>query len=313
MPNPLEEFYRHSDFTVSLPSQLKWYPEGFFTKVSPTNEIEVFPMSINDEYLLKTNDALMSGSADIDIIKSCVPSCTNPEKLLYPDALALMLAVRKATTGDKFVYYGICEECVKKATEIVDKNGKQVTDPKILREQYNLDVEQQEFSFSISDKLSHMTYLEDKYEVIEDSLTFELQPLTFENYNTVNLVSYYQYNLIKLINDDSKMDIVQKKEKIYECNKKLIDAGTETIVNGIKRIIAKRTDGSIVEVTNKDEIREFIRNYKSDSVTRLSKKIEEINATGVSTVGHCVCHQCNHEWDIHRISYDISNFFAYGS
>lgn len=310
--NPLTSFYRHSDFTVKLPSQLKWYPEGFFTKVSPTNELEVYPMSINDEYLLKTNDALMSGSADIDIIKSCVPAVSDPKKLLYPDALVLMLAIRKATTGDKFVFYDTCADCIQKALEVKDEKGNLVTDPKKLREEYDIEVEQQPFAFSIQQKLNTMTMLDEKYELIEGPLTFELRPLTLEESNLVNINAFYQYNMIKVIEDDTKLSLIEKKEKIYEYNKKIVESGTDIVVNGITKIICKQ-NGEKTEVTDKAQIKEFIQNSKSELVSKISKMIEKLNTSGVSTVGKCKCAHCGKEWEIEKISYDLSNFFAYGS
>ena len=114
--NPLLDFARKVELSIKLPSNGNWYEEGTID-YTLGGEVEVYPMLPKDELTLMNPDGLLSGQSNVSLIKSCVPAVKNPEKLLYPDLNVLLLAIQKATYGNKLTMQVVCPECLRKANE----------------------------------------------------------------------------------------------------------------------------------------------------------------------------------------------------
>ena len=115
--NPLMQFARRPELSVRLASNPCWYNTGFI-EYTMNGEVEVYPMLPKDELSLYNPDALLSGQAMVGLIKSCCPSVLNPEKLYFPDANILLLAIKKATYGNEHKQSHRCPECYRKMEEI---------------------------------------------------------------------------------------------------------------------------------------------------------------------------------------------------
>ena len=109
--NPLADFYRNPKLYVSLPSGTDFYTKDI-VEMPEVGELPVYPMTAKDDLLTKNPDALLNGDAVIKLVKSCVPAVINPAELLAPDMEAILIAIRKASSKDKFMEVARnCPEC----------------------------------------------------------------------------------------------------------------------------------------------------------------------------------------------------------
>lgn len=72
MTNPLSDYFRKPETTVVLPAG-KWYAFGDIEFVNG-NEVPVYSMLPAEEIMMINPEALVSGVAIIEILKSCCPS-----------------------------------------------------------------------------------------------------------------------------------------------------------------------------------------------------------------------------------------------
>ena len=85
--------------------------------LTTTNKVvlagEVRGPKINkDDLLTKNPDALLNGDAVIKLVKSCVPNVKNPGELLAPDMEAILIAIRQASSKEKYMEVNRnCPEC----------------------------------------------------------------------------------------------------------------------------------------------------------------------------------------------------------
>lgn len=116
MTNPLSDYFRKPETTVVLPAG-KWYAFGDIEFVNG-NEVPVYSMLPAEEIMMINPEALVSGVAIIEILKSCCPSVKNPSKLFYPDVNALLLGIHRATYGSKITQGSYCPHCIETKTKL---------------------------------------------------------------------------------------------------------------------------------------------------------------------------------------------------
>lgn len=142
--NPLLEKLRviHGE-TVRLPSRGLMYPEGVFDPNVIDGEIRISPMTIRDEILMRSPDALFSGEAIQTVLGRCAPQILKPLELHFTDLDFIMLALRKISYGPQLeVSYDHDCENHKEHSYIVDIDKKLKScvylDPLIVEDQYTL-------------------------------------------------------------------------------------------------------------------------------------------------------------------------------
>lgn len=104
----LEKHKRQPKIFIDLPSQGKFYNSDV---VSKTEGLAVFGMTAMDEIMLKTPDALFSGEATAQVMKSCIPDIIDPWKLVGYDIDYILLSIRIATYGEKIDITTKCPHC----------------------------------------------------------------------------------------------------------------------------------------------------------------------------------------------------------
>lgn len=309
--NPLMQFARRPELTVRLATSPKWYPEGFI-QYTPNGEVEVYSMLPKDELMLYNPDALLSGKAMIDLIKSCCPSILNPSKLYYPDANILLLAIKRATYGNSHKQSHRCPECAKKFEDLSkdEKNKKKIDN--LIKEHKLLDHEE-EHEFNIDAILQNITHLDDEYKIKIESLIYDLQPYVMETKEQYSIITGQRVKLIKMYKEtlerDEDISNEEKDKMIVEINEiqaKMIEANNEIYAESIKSI--ELPDGSIVN--DKELIKEFIANSKSSVVEKLSEEINKINAVGLPEKLEVECSCCGHKWEVPFSGFNQTDFFG---
>lgn len=308
--NPLLEFARKPEFTIKLPSGKNHYPSDT-VEYTLNGEIEIYPMTPKDELILMNPDSLLSGDANIKVIESCAPSVKKAGSLYYPDANAILLAIQKATYGDKLNIFYKCPKCQEKAALLASKEE---IDKAIQNNEIKL--EYQETEFDIDELLSSMTFLEEDYVYkTENGLKIHYHPTLLKNkmeyelsnFNNRKILEYYKdYNFKDYAYDKEKKETLMQIKKLYlEMN----DYGNKIITDCITRI--DLPDGSFIE--DKDLILEYIENTKSTIVNGLHKKILEINDLGIPSQIDFECDYCHHIWQDRLSGYNQVDFFGISS
>jgi len=97
--NPLMAKLRIPGETFRLPSQGLFYTNGELADGVERGEVEVYPMTAQDEIVLNTPDKLLSGRAILEVFAKCVPQVLKPADLLAKDVDFLMLCLRIVSFG----------------------------------------------------------------------------------------------------------------------------------------------------------------------------------------------------------------------
>lgn len=309
--NPLMQFARRPELTVRLATNPSWYNEGFIN-YTPNGEVEVYPMLPKDELMLYNPDALLSGQAMIDLIKSCCPSIMNPEKLYYPDANILLLAIKRATYGNEHKQSHSCPKCYEKMEEL-KKDPKKKKELDTLIKEHKLNDHEEEFIFDIDMLLQNITHLSDEYKVKIDKLTYNLQPYVMKTKEQYSIISGQRSKLLKMYKEtlerEEDVSDEEKNSMIGEINNiqaKMIDTNNEIYAESIKSI--ELPDESIV--SDKNMIKEFISNAKSSTISELAENINKINSIGLPEKLEVECSCCGHKWEVPFTGFNQSDFFG---
>jgi hypothetical protein len=86
--------------TVRLPSLGKFYDNNVLIN-SENGEIEILPMTMTDEVLMKSPDMLLQGTAIEYVVKRCCPQVVSPLDLLVGDLDFVLTHLRRISLGSK--------------------------------------------------------------------------------------------------------------------------------------------------------------------------------------------------------------------
>jgi hypothetical protein len=269
--NPLQQFYRKESAFIQLPSRGHYYNDDV-VEFLENGELAVMPMTAADEITLKNPDALLSGKAIIDVISSCVSGVKKPKKLLACDIDALMIAIREASYGDEASMELDCPN-----TECKAKN---------------------EFALNLELLL---------YEVVlPNNLTVFLKPGSFDTTTRQNKAAFENAKIQRAMTNPSLTDEAQM-ALLAQVFKSLTKLNFEVIEAAIDKIVFTNEEDEVVEVTNKQQISEFIKNIDKSTVDLIDTKISDINKIGIAKTLDATCSNCGHKWEA-PIEFNPVNF-----
>ena len=278
--NPLRKYFRQPKVFITLPSKGNYYPKGSL-EVPESGEHPVYAMTAKDELSMKTPDALLNGQATVDMIKSCVPSITNPWHMPSIDLDAILIAVRIATYGDTL-----------EINTKVPGTG-----------------EDRSFDVDLRQLLNKMVTVEYDNELTVDNMSVKIRPLTYKEFTEASLKTFEEQRIFALVNNDELPD-TEKLAKFNVSFKKLTDLTVSTLSKSITSI----SFGDTV-VTNQNHIDEFIDNadknfYKSvTSHLDAQKSKFQIEPIAVSSSKEDIANGAPANYTV-PITFDQSNFFA---
>lgn len=312
MNNPLLDYARKAELSVKLPSDGNWYTSDI-VKLNPLKEVEVYPMLPKDELTLINPDALLSGQANIDIIKSCVPAISNPELLLYPDLNVLLLAIKAATYGDELKLEITCPHCLEIKEQLKDK-PEEITK---LEKENRICLHPQMFTYSCREILEQISLLEKEYIIkAENGLQIYISPNTTKDKNLFNLLNFKEKSILKQFKDykfdnDNQTENDRKKfvSTVSGIYMNISEIGNKIVTNGIKKV--ELPDGSFVD--DKNLIYEFVSNSSASFVSEIHTKIKELNDIGLPKELEYICPYCNYKWKDVFYGFNQSDFFGLSS
>ena len=272
--NPLSQWFRQPKIFVKLPSQGEYYPAGALDK-STTGEYPVYAMTAKDELMFKTPDALLSGQSTVEVIKSCIPAIQDPWSMPSLDIDAGLIAIRIATYGENMGVEANCPHC----------------------EHLN------EYDIDLVKWLDTINAWQFKPEVEIDPLTIHVRPYTYKELSQTSLKTLEHQRIFNVINNEEMSD-EDKIEKFGKSFVKLTELTVDIIAGCVAMI--STPDGN---VTDQEQIQEFIRNSPRDVFDKISEHINDMKKNIELPVQHVSCNECEKEFDM-PVTMDQSNFFA---
>jgi len=272
--NPLSQWFRQPKIFVKLPSHGDYYPAGALDK-STTGEYPVYAMTAKDELMFKTPDALLSGQSTVEVIKSCIPAIQDPWTMPSLDIDAALIAIRIATYGENMGVEANCPHC----------------------EHLN------EYDIDLVKWLDSINAWKFVPEVEMPPLTIHVRPYTYKELSQTSLKTLEHQRIFNVINNEEMSD----EDKVDRFSKSFIKL-TELTVDIIAGCVAKITtpDG---DVTDQEQIQEFIRNSPRDVFDMVSNHITDMKSKIELPTQHVACNECLKEFDM-PVTMDQSNFFA---
>jgi hypothetical protein len=263
--NPLKIYFRKPGIWIKLPSQ------GQFYAIKPKDlneqgEIPVFPMTAKDELLLKNADALLNGSAIVDLIKSCAPTINDPENMPSVDLDAILLAIRRCTYGESMDIATV-HDCKENAKNEVSLNLNAVIS-----------------SINVVDKIEPVT--------MSNNIKVYIKPVTVKQLLNLNWVQYEQIRNLQLaeqqeIDEKTRVDILQKSyHALTSQNIKIVSECIESV---------ELPDG--VSVIDADNIKEWATDLSKQDFKLIENAIMTVGNKGVEKTFKVQCQHCNQEYD----------------
>jgi hypothetical protein len=271
--NPLFKHFRQPTIYVKLPSRGKFWPENTL-ELTPNEEIPIYPMTIKDEVLIKTPDALMNGAGVADVIHSCCPNIKNAWALPSIDLDTILIAIRIASYGAFMDVDTKCPHCGEENLHTID-----------LR--------------TVMDEVK----VADFKPVTINELTFHFKPQTFKALNSNNLIAYEQQKLIDAITN-SDLAEEEKTKQFNTMFPKLTDMNIMALVNCIDYI-----EVGTESVDDATHIKEFVSNCDRSIYKLIREEVDKIINTSKIPPANMQCNNCSQFYST-EILFEQSNFFA---
>ena len=277
MSSFLQNYQRQAKIFIDLPSKGVFYNDTVLED-NKHDQIPVFGMNAVDEIMFKTPDALFSGEATVQVIKSCIPSILDPWQLVGFDIDYILIAIRIATYNDELAISSTCKECG-------TQNDSVLSLTRLIGNFQNYQVEN---NFSIND------------------LTFNLKPLTYKQMTDFAVENYqYERTLLQIAKDPNLNDDEKNKQTKEQYNRSN-DLNLRVAISYIKSI-TNSTDSE----TNLESITNFIVNNDAEFYNELKSNIQKLSMQWELPSVDIACggEECDNTYST-KVDLDYSNFFG---
>ena len=271
--NPLFKHFRQPAIYLKLPSGGQYWPDEAID-LPATGEIPVYPMTVKDEILLKTPDALMNGEGMATVIQSCFPNIKDAKQIPACDLDPILIALRLASYGNEMDFSSNCPHCKERNDNTLDLN--------LLLDNYVMPTYSSETIGKISVKF---------------------RPQTFKTLNSANQAAYEQQRLLNVISSSS----LSEDEKTLEFNK-LLPKLTEMNVNNIVGSIEYIETDEGKQVSEEKYIREFIDHCDRKIYSKIKTIIEEQAEKNRLEPVEIACAGCQKHYKS-ALNFENSSFF----
>ena len=244
--NPLNKYFRQPSIYISLPSGMSYPPHVI--QPTKTGELGVMPMTAKDEIRFKTPDALMNGQGIVDVIQSCIPDIKDAWQIKAYDLDTILMSIRIAT-------YGETMDISFKVPVTNEEVSHTLNLPALLD-----DIKRQQMKNEL---------------VLKDGLKFTIRPLTYRDITTVSMRTFQEQKMYASI-QESTMSEEEKTKKFDDAFKSLTELGTTIMLKNVEKITTP--DGT--EVTDPEQIKEFIDNATTTLITELQELLNGIRTQG---------------------------------
>jgi len=281
--NPLSAYFRAPKLYTQIPSGGKYYTPDI-VEMPDTGELPVFAMTSKDEMIMKNPDALLNGEAVVQVIQSCIPNVKNARKVLSSDIDVLLVAIQGATYGDDIEVSAPCPKCEENITSIA----------------------------SVESALATMGVLDDLYEIqAGDGLSIKVRPFTYASTIQAGITNFQSTRSLQALADIP--DDMERLKLFNENFKEIASLNFQLIADSIQSITIL-SEG--VEVTDRDQIVDFLDNADSSIGKAIENEISRINDVGINTEMQLECEkeECQENGEpftfTSKVNFDPVNFFT---
>jgi hypothetical protein len=281
--NPLASYMRRPKIFLRLPSGGEFWPPGSLD-MPENGELPVYGLTVKDELLIRTPDALFNGRTTVDVIKSCIPNILDPWQIPSVDLDAILIAIKIASYGEKM-------------TIDVKIPSSEESEP------FEIDLR------PILDNIIQNTTWEREVKINND-VTVYIEPVNYKVMTDYNLISFDSSRILKTLIDTPDMPEEQKVDLTALAMSKMADGTMMQMLYGIKRI--DTTEGN---TTNPKHIKEFLENCDKEFFSIVADAFRKLNDNNnerivtVQTPPQYVEKGSPPTIDV-PIQFDYSNFFA---
>jgi len=274
MSSFLEKHKRQPKIFIDLPSQGKFYGDDVVKKVEG---LPVFGMTAMDEIMLKTPDALFSGEATAQVMKSCIPDIIDPWKLVGYDIDFILLSIRIATYGEKIDITTKCPHC-----ETVNEGV-----------------------INLQQLLEHVNTYEVEKSFALGNLEFIIQPITYRETTDFSIQSF---TLEKQIMQADKLGLEnqERDQLLNELYQQAAQLSLQVAVSYISEVI----EGQEKEA-NRETILAWIRDNDVEFFEKVKSTLNELTEKWKLPEFEYACQneECNKSFKT-SLDMDYSNFFG---
>lgn len=275
MTNDLSKYYRVPGLSVPLPTKGAYLPKGTF-KLSEDGEVNVFPMRMADEMMLKNPDALMSGSAVQSLFESCVPDITTPALISSPDVDVLLLAIRVATYGRTMELETTCPNCEKDLA----------------------------FDCNLPDMLVSAKNCEfENMARLSDELTVLVRPFNVQDIAYMSRKIFEEERRLQQIELSDDLTEDQRQMQRNQLFKRMASLQANMLSKTIMEITTP--EGTI---TDTEKASEFLANVPAPWVKKIDEMQKRVSEGGMDKTIPVTCTHCEHQWKT-AIDFDPTSFF----
>ena len=274
MSSFLDKYKRQPRLFIDLPTEGKFYSAEVCDRFE---SIPVFGMTAMDEMMLRTLDALFSGEATAQVIKSCIPDIKDPWGLVGYDIDYVLLSIRIATYGSSIPVTTKCPKC-QTETE-ADINLQALLE---MVNGYNI-----QKSFKIKD------------------LEFILKPITYRQTTDFSVQSYTLQKQIAFVDQKELTD----EDRDKELNDLLLQSSNLNLSVALTHI------GEIVQGDNSEADPKVIYEWVKDNDVEFYNKIRDtiLDMTESWKLpdfdSACTNEECKHQYKS-NLEMDYANFFG---
>lgn len=276
--NPLAKHFRQPALYTPLISQGRFWPDSSIN-LPVTGELPIYPMTARDEITLRTPDALLNGTAVVEIIHSCCPLVLDAWEMPSVDVDALLIAIRIASYGESMTTSSKCPHCG----------------------------EEHDYSINLQSALAGVQMPDYDDPILVDTLLVYFKPLTYRQVSQSGQRSYEEERLILSLSDDSLTE--DEKKKAYDEHlKRMIDLNIQSLVNYTDYIVTE--DG--VVVSDPEYIKEFYANTRAANLKEIEKRAAKDSDKVNIRPMDAQCKACEQQFKL-NMTFDYASFFASGS
>ena len=281
--NPLTAYMRRPKLFLKLPSRGQFWPEGSLD-MPENGELPVYGLTVKDELLIRTPDALFNGRTTVDVIKSCIPNIIDPWQMPAIDVDAVLIAIRIASYGEKMALD-------------VKIPGTEETEP------FEIDLR------PILDGIIENTTWESEVKINND-ITIFIEPVNYKTMTDYSILSFDSSRMIQAIGSTENLPEEQRVDLVAVAMSKIADATMMQICNGIKQI--NTTNGNTGDPAH---IADFLKNVDKEIFTQISTAFRERNdknnqrSVTVATPPNYVAQGAPETITV-PFEFDYSNFFV---
>ena len=244
--NPLNKYFRQPAIYITLPAGNDYSPQVI--EPTATGELPVMPMTAKDEIKFKTPDALMNGQGVVEVIQSCIPNIKDAWQIKSYDVDTILVAIRIATYGETMdINFNV---------PVINEQSSHTLNLPAILDQIK------------TQKINHIIKL-------KDGLTIETRPLTYKDLTSTSLQTFQQQKIYSTV-QASEMSEEEKVKRFDQSFKALTELNSSVLLKNISRI----TTPEGVEVTDPDQIKEFVENVNTTMITELQDELTKIRLQG---------------------------------